>query len=112
MDQNLVKGKIVLCVGRNTIGPFLAEAVGVISTDDGPKDKADIFPLPESYVSLPVGNSIYSYIKSSRYAIWIGNPVVKIGMTNLDSLLHFMIFCVGSIISKLQILQESNSNRL
>lgn len=55
----------MLCDGLNTGGPFYAGARGAILSQDGPKDKADIFPLPASYISLADGTSIYSYMSST-----------------------------------------------
>ncbi|KAI6681011.1 hypothetical protein NL676_034892 [Syzygium grande] len=55
LDSNLVKGKIVLCDALANSGPFYAGAVGALMQDDGPKDKADSFPIPTSYLDPKAG---------------------------------------------------------
>ncbi|XP_021295443.1 cucumisin-like isoform X1 [Herrania umbratica] len=66
LDQNLVKGKIVLCdalsQGR---GPFSAGAVGTVMRDQLPNDYTLSFPLPASYLDLVDGSKIFAYINST-----------------------------------------------
>ena len=62
MNPNLVKGKIVLCIGLDRAGPkdalsaFLAGAVGTVIADGLPKDFSLIFPLPTSRLTAGDGN--------------------------------------------------------
>ncbi|XP_054796517.1 cucumisin-like isoform X2 [Prosopis cineraria] len=77
LDPNLVKGKIVLCEGRNrALGPFVAEAVGAITQGQNSRDHGTSFPLPASYIDLQDANSIFVYINSTR------NPTATIFKTN------------------------------
>ncbi|EOY17977.1 Subtilisin-like serine endopeptidase family protein, putative isoform 3 [Theobroma cacao] len=66
LDQNLVKGKIVLCdtLSRGR-GPFSAGAVGTVMRDQLPNDNARSFPLPASYLDLVDGSKIFAYINST-----------------------------------------------
>lgn len=66
LDQNLVKGKIVLCdrVGTGA-GPLLAGAVGTLTRDQAPTDNARSYALPASELNLVQGNKIYRYINST-----------------------------------------------
>lgn len=66
-----MKGKIVLCDGLNPIGPFLAGAVGVVSSTDILNDTANVFPLPGSRVSSADGTGIYTYVQFTRYILSI-----------------------------------------
>ncbi|XVE69290.1 hypothetical protein DITRI_Ditri09bG0139900 [Diplodiscus trichospermus] len=67
LDQNLVRGKIVLCdTASNGRGPFLAGAAGTVTRDQYPKDFADLFALPGSYLDLVDGSKVYQYINATR----------------------------------------------
>ncbi|KAI6681010.1 hypothetical protein NL676_034891 [Syzygium grande] len=65
LDSNLVKGKIVLCDALAHSGPFYAGAVGALMQDDGPKDTADSFPIPTSYLDPEAGKDIYLYMNTT-----------------------------------------------
>ncbi|XVE69291.1 hypothetical protein DITRI_Ditri09bG0140000 [Diplodiscus trichospermus] len=67
LDQNLVKGKIVLCDKADKgKGPFLAGATGTLTRDpQASNDYADFFALPGSYLDLVNGNKIFQYMKST-----------------------------------------------
>ena len=70
LDENLVKGKIVLCY-FNPLEPerrAFSGATGVVIADSKAKDFALSFPLPATFISTEHGNLIYSYIKSTRYS--------------------------------------------
>ena len=68
MDQNLVKGKIVLCEALSDgSGPFLAGAVGAVMQGRDPNSLTRAFPLPASYLSFENGGKIRTYINSTRY---------------------------------------------
>ncbi|BFG41040.1 hypothetical protein CerSpe_273140 [Prunus speciosa] len=67
LDHNLVKGKIVLCDGKNGDGAYSAGAVGVILQGRSVADVLDPLPRPASCVGLDGGSSIYYYINSTRY---------------------------------------------
>lgn len=68
LDQNLVKGKIVLCdfLGDGE-GTFLASAVGTVIKGSERRDIAFSFPLPASYLDIEDGSNVYFYINSTRY---------------------------------------------
>ncbi|XP_059457509.1 cucumisin-like [Corylus avellana] len=69
LDQDLVKGKIVLCDIRTTgAGAFLAGAVGTVMQGQAQQDLATSAPLPASYLRLKDGSKVYSYINSTRGA--------------------------------------------
>ncbi|XP_022746937.1 cucumisin-like [Durio zibethinus] len=66
LDQNLVKGKIVLCdAAVSGRGPFFAGAVGAVMRDQGPHDYADLHILPASFVDLFDGAKIFQYMNST-----------------------------------------------
>ncbi|XWS07697.1 hypothetical protein CRYUN_Cryun41cG0012200 [Craigia yunnanensis] len=63
LDQNLVKGKIVLCDRADTgKGPLFAGAVGTVTREQAPNDYANSYALPASFLDLIDGNKIYQYI--------------------------------------------------
>ncbi|KAK6929413.1 LOW QUALITY PROTEIN: Subtilisin-like protease, fibronectin type-III domain [Dillenia turbinata] len=66
LDQNLVKGKIVLCDGL-VIGveALRVGAAGMITRDGGFKDWAFASPLPASHLSLFHGREVIDYIRST-----------------------------------------------
>ncbi|XVF23983.1 hypothetical protein REPUB_Repub13aG0087100 [Reevesia pubescens] len=66
LDQNLVRGKIVLCdtVGTGR-GAFLAGAAGTMTRDPGPNDYTNSFPLPASCFDLVDGSKIFQYMNST-----------------------------------------------
>ncbi|KAF5467368.1 hypothetical protein F2P56_017196 [Juglans regia] len=67
LDQNLVKGKIVLCdLLVDGEGAFQASAVGTVIKGPRPRDSAFSFPLPASYIGIEDGNNVYIYINSTR----------------------------------------------
>jgi hypothetical protein len=68
LDQDLVKGKIVLCdfLTRGEAA-FLAGAVGTVMRGQELQDVADSYPLDASYLRLEDGSKVYSYINSTRY---------------------------------------------
>ncbi|XP_024029247.1 cucumisin [Morus notabilis] len=77
LDQNLVKGKIVLCDsftrGR---GAILAGAVGMVITGRESGEVSETFPLPTSYLNPDDGAQIYIYINST------GSPMASISKSN------------------------------
>ncbi|KAG6734934.1 hypothetical protein I3842_01G294400 [Carya illinoinensis] len=77
LDQNLVKGKIVLCdlLGDGE-GAFLAGAIGTVIKSPGRRDVAYSFPLPASYLGIEDGTNIYIYLNSTR------SPTATILKTN------------------------------
>ncbi|KAF5462854.1 hypothetical protein F2P56_018826 [Juglans regia] len=77
LDQNLVKGKIVLCdfLGDGE-GALLASAVGTVIKGPGRRDIAFSFPLPASYLDVEDGSNVYFYINSTR------SPTATILKTN------------------------------
>ncbi|XP_059457644.1 cucumisin-like isoform X3 [Corylus avellana] len=69
LDQDLVKGKIVLCdIRTNGEGAFVAGAVGTLMQGQARQDVARPYPLPASYLRLKDGSKVYSYINSTRGA--------------------------------------------
>ncbi|XP_059457646.1 cucumisin-like [Corylus avellana] len=66
LDQNLVKGKIVLCDGLGDgLGPLLAGAVGTVY--QGRRTEVALsFPLPASSLRSEDGSSVYIYINTTR----------------------------------------------
>jgi hypothetical protein len=69
-DQNLVKGKIILCEDPEqgaVLGPLLAGAVGTVVPCIGVLTAASPFPLPAAYLSWQDGSNMYTYIKTTRY---------------------------------------------
>ncbi|XP_059457641.1 cucumisin-like [Corylus avellana] len=69
LDQDLVKGKIVLCDGQTTgEAELLAGAVGTVAQGQDQHDFATSYPLPASYLRLEDGSKVYSYINSTRGA--------------------------------------------
>ncbi|KAI9078350.1 hypothetical protein K1719_039726 [Acacia pycnantha] len=80
LDPNLVKGKIVLCEGRNKAeGAFMAKAVGALTQGQTSRDYGWSFPLPASYIDLKDANNIFVYINSTR------NPTATIFRTNEEN---------------------------
>ncbi|XP_042955327.1 cucumisin-like isoform X1 [Carya illinoinensis] len=77
LDQNLVKGKIVLCdLVVDGEGAFQASAVGTVIIGPGRKDVAYSFPLPASYLGIEDGTNVYIYLNSTR------SPTATILKTN------------------------------
>ncbi|XP_010658507.1 cucumisin [Vitis vinifera] len=79
LNPNLVKGKIVLCIGlgaglEETSNAFLAGAVGTVIVDGlrFPKDSSYIYPLPASRLGAGDGKRIAYYISSTS------NPTASI----------------------------------
>ncbi|XP_010658508.2 cucumisin [Vitis vinifera] len=79
LNPNLVKGKIVLCIGlgagfKEAWSAFLAGAVGTVIVDGLrlPKDSSNIYPLPASRLSAGDGKRIAYYISSTS------NPTASI----------------------------------
>ncbi|XP_028797595.1 cucumisin-like [Neltuma alba] len=69
LDPNLVKGKIVLCEGRNRAeGAFVAEAAGAVAQGQNSRDHGYSFPLPASYIDLEDANNIFVYINATKNA--------------------------------------------
>ncbi|KAL0003222.1 hypothetical protein SO802_017003 [Lithocarpus litseifolius] len=67
LDQNLVKGKIVLCDALiDGSGPFLAGAIGAVTQDRNPNSQTMAFPLPASELSFENGGKIRTYLNSTR----------------------------------------------
>ncbi|XP_047314239.1 cucumisin-like [Impatiens glandulifera] len=67
LDATLVNGKIVLCDEYNLgEAALLAGAAGMVVRGDGPKDAADVFALPATFVSANDGTIILSYISTSN----------------------------------------------
>lgn len=68
LDENLVKGKIVLCEGRSkATGAFYSGAVGALTQGQNFRDSPFSFPLPASYINLPDGAQVFVYINSTGY---------------------------------------------
>ncbi|KAF7816385.1 cucumisin-like [Senna tora] len=68
LDQNLVKGKIVLCdgfVGAKKVG-FASGAAGIVMHSDGAKDTGYSFALPASYIYTQDADNIYGYMTSTK----------------------------------------------
>ncbi|KAG6621225.1 hypothetical protein I3842_Q027800 [Carya illinoinensis] len=77
LDQNLVKGKIVLCdLVVDGEGAFQASAAGTVIIGPGRKDVAYSFPLPASYLGIEDGTNVYIYSNSTR------SPTATILKTN------------------------------
>ncbi|GMN41401.1 hypothetical protein TIFTF001_010618 [Ficus carica] len=75
LDQNLVKGKIVLCDGFSySFGEeaFRAGAAGAIFQGRLAGEVVDSFPLPATYLSVKHATKIYMYMNSTR------NPIASI----------------------------------
>ncbi|KAJ7960165.1 Cucumisin [Quillaja saponaria] len=70
LDQDLVKGKMVLCdvFSSATSKEFLSGAAGAIMRSSAPKDNAISFPLPATHLSIEDGSNIFFYINSTRNA--------------------------------------------
>ncbi|KAJ1379189.1 Peptidase S8/S53 domain [Sesbania bispinosa] len=67
LDENLVKGKIVLCdIRSKAAGPFYAGAVGALIQGQTSRDLTPSLPLAGSYLDLHDGLSVYDYINSTR----------------------------------------------
>ncbi|KAI4306763.1 hypothetical protein L6164_030012 [Bauhinia variegata] len=67
MDENLVKGKIILCDARiKGYGPLRANASGFLSQGQNFRDDASLYPLPASYINLQDGAAVLDYINSTR----------------------------------------------
>ncbi|KAG6626541.1 hypothetical protein CIPAW_15G056100, partial [Carya illinoinensis] len=77
LDQNLMKGKIVLCdLVVDGEGAFQASAVGTVIKGPGRRDAAYSFPLSASYLGIEDGSNVYFYINSTR------SPIATILKTN------------------------------
>ena len=64
-----MSGRIVLCEGYTSsfrLG-FASGAAGVIFTSTSPLVVADVFALPTLHINLNDGQSVYNYLKSTRY---------------------------------------------
>jgi len=71
LDENLVKGKIVLCdgfQGPSSLG-LVSGAAGILLRSSVPKDVAFIYALPAVVIGLVDGAIIQSYINLSRYIL-------------------------------------------
>ncbi|OIW01973.1 hypothetical protein TanjilG_14062 [Lupinus angustifolius] len=68
LDQNLIKGKIVLCEDTtyDGSGPLSAGAVGFLTQGQNYRDIPSSFPLPGSYLDLKDAANVNDYIKSTR----------------------------------------------
>jgi len=72
LNGALVRGKIVLCDGyypSERVG-FASGAAGVIFSSTLPLVAADVFALPAMHISANDGQSVYNYLKSTRYKIF------------------------------------------
>ncbi len=76
MDQNLVKGKIILCedpffekgkMAKGILGSLLAGAVGTVVPCSEGITASSPFPLPAAYLGWQDGSNMYTYIKTTRY---------------------------------------------
>ncbi|QCE05511.1 Peptidase S8 [Vigna unguiculata] len=68
LDENLVKGKIVLCdgfQGPSSLG-FVSGAAGVLLRSAVPEDVTSIYALPTVQLGLRDGALIHSYINLTR----------------------------------------------
>lgn len=80
LDEELVKGKLVLCDGlTNGSGPFFAGAAGALMQSTLPTDVARSFPLPASHLERSDGNDIFTYMNS------VSNPTGTIFKSNEDN---------------------------
>ncbi|KAJ0100792.1 hypothetical protein Patl1_06471 [Pistacia atlantica] len=69
LDQNLVKGKVVVCDILDTgKGPFYAGAAGALMRGQSNRDAAYHFPLPTSYINTADGNKVMLYLRSTSTA--------------------------------------------
>ncbi|XP_031274042.1 cucumisin-like [Pistacia vera] len=69
LDQNLVKGKVVVCDILDTgEGPFYAGAAGALMRGQSNRDAAYHFPLPTSYINTADGNKVMLYLRSTSTA--------------------------------------------
>uniref|UniRef100_A0A7N0V3U3 Cucumisin n=1 Tax=Kalanchoe fedtschenkoi TaxID=63787 RepID=A0A7N0V3U3_KALFE len=65
LDPLLVQDKIVLCASNgNGEAAFVAGAAGALYADDGFKDVARPSALPASYLDVPSGTDIYTYMSN------------------------------------------------
>ena len=62
-----MRGKIVLCDRYNPSVGFASGAAGVIFRSTLPLVVADVLALPAIHISEKDGNSVYNYLKSTRY---------------------------------------------
>ncbi|KAI3875527.1 hypothetical protein MKX03_027724 [Papaver bracteatum] len=77
LNNNLVKGKLILCdgaIGTNTVEAiFKSGALGTIMVSDAdPFDVSDVYPLPASLIDVRHGEIVKSYFNSTK------NPVATI----------------------------------
>ncbi|XP_061997946.1 cucumisin-like [Rosa rugosa] len=77
LEEDLIKGKIVLCDGpmdEAGIGAILGGAAGIVLTGKKVDDELfGLYPVPASFVGLEENSDIYKYINSTRNAtatIW------------------------------------------
>ncbi|RZC64169.1 hypothetical protein C5167_025939 [Papaver somniferum] len=75
LDEDLVKGKIVICNSPRASEPFIKGALGTILVSDPSHatfDASSVYPLPAALINSTNGNLVKSYFKSTR------NPVATI----------------------------------
>jgi len=73
LNGALVRGKIVLCDGYASsvrVG-FASGAAGVIFSSTLPLVVAGVFAFPAVHISSSDGQSVYNYLKSTRYKLFI-----------------------------------------
>ena len=71
LDEEKVKGKVVLCdwSGGNGSAACIDGAAGIIMQDSSPKDYASVFPIPASSFDSDVGTQISLYLNTTRYIL-------------------------------------------
>ena len=68
-----MRGKIVFCDGLSSskyVG-FASGAAGLIFNSSGPLVAAEVYALPAIRLSTSDGNSVSSYLKSTRYKTFL-----------------------------------------
>lgn len=73
LNQNLVKGKIVLCdgiSGAKKVG-FASGAAGIVMHSEEIKDTGSSYALPASHIYTQDANDVYTYMTTTRYMIYI-----------------------------------------
>ncbi|KAM5551589.1 hypothetical protein ABKV19_026437 [Rosa sericea] len=79
LDEDLIKGKIVLCDGLAGFGAILGGAAGIILTGQKVANEVPpLFSVPASQVGLEENSNIYKYINLTRNAtatIWKGEEI-------------------------------------
>lgn len=65
-----MKGKVLLCDTLNDAEPaLLAGAAGIVMQEERAMDFAVSFPLPATFIGVDDGDSVFDYIKKTRYKL-------------------------------------------